>query len=789
MKKILLTALLAILVVSGVALANFFPDIIVTNPNGIWLDTRAYSTINAAITAVGANTRDVYIVRRQPTTSLTVPSNISLKFVSRGSIANSGQLTINTKNIEASNRQIFSGVGNIDFADGTILKTGWFSNTESAFALTTNDVVTLIVSNPQNITASYSPGNDVTLKWESPGNILTVNAGITVGNLKKVEAGNYQIWAGAGDLDFLDGAVLNLSWFNRLRTVVTWAGTDEVTVVSTEPSNVTFDNTIPASMTLKVNRGATLTISAGRAITVNGSFEAGLYQAFSHNNTDGVIFGATSIKETHPIWWNGDAGDGATDVITAIQSAIDSLPSGGTVFFAMGEYRSSGNLGMTYHNLKLKGAGSGYNYDGTSNRVSIIRFIGGTVGIDFIDTVAGPNDARNCTIEDLVVAGNSVLTNGIRLARRNLLKRVTVMGCTGIGIYMTDPTIGSHLVECNSFGNGTGVRVDGAATTTYSIERCNIRQNTGIGLELLNGRLITVKDTVLESNGTYGLRIYKPSGEALNSILLENVWLESNNNAANGYQILIDSVDRDYAGGPPARIEFKYCMINAGGLQKHLNIESAKWVELKHVQFFGGDLANGINLGAFASYVEFTERNGPAGWTFTGGNRCTDVAAKTTGSAGITTTGDIHKAGGRTETFWFSTTTIAANTDNQEVYPPHYNNAGAGVVQCPDYTMLSSGSIVGLVVHKDQALTAGTLEFKIGRRVADVGFGAAITDLIPAAGHVSMDSTDSKTMVFTYVVEELTFLAEQSITVRLKTDAAYAGGSNQKIVVGVVVEF
>ncbi|MBU2395665.1 MAG: hypothetical protein KKH70_20215, partial [Gammaproteobacteria bacterium] len=269
MKK-LLTLILSIILFASVASAEFFSDVIVTSPNGIWTDSRAYSTLNAAVAAVGANDREIVIASPQTVTTLTVPSNVRLKFLRNGSITNSGYLNIQTKNIEADNRRIFTGAGNIDFANGTVVKTGWFSNIESAFALTVNDTVTLIVSKPQTITANYSPGNNVNLKWESPGNILTVNLGVVVGNLKLIEAGNFQLFAGSGDFDFLDGTRLKLAWFNHLRSVLNWVESEEVTIVVSGTNQVSFDDvaTINESFVFSSEQGQ-FAIDPGRILTIN----------------------------------------------------------------------------------------------------------------------------------------------------------------------------------------------------------------------------------------------------------------------------------------------------------------------------------------------------------------------------------------------------------------------------------------------------------------------------------------------------------------------------------------
>ena len=57
----------------------------------------------------------IVIANAHTVTALTVPANVTLKFERDGSITNSGQLTINTKNIIADDHQIFTGTGDIDF--------------------------------------------------------------------------------------------------------------------------------------------------------------------------------------------------------------------------------------------------------------------------------------------------------------------------------------------------------------------------------------------------------------------------------------------------------------------------------------------------------------------------------------------------------------------------------------------------------------------------------------------------------------------------------------------------
>lgn len=283
------------------ASAQYQSDIILTSPNGVWTDSRAFSTLNAAITAVGSNERTIVIASPQVVTALTVPSTVTLEFRKNGSITNSGQLTLQTKNIIAPNRQIFTGAGDIDFASGSILKTGWFSSFEESADVTSDDTVTLIVSKPQTTTTSVALGNNVILKWESPGNILTADTGDTISNIKSIDAGDYQTLAGAGTFTFVDGINLNLRWFNSLRSAITWISTTIATLHIPPAYVVDLNDTIPSNIITDF-------------IKFNGYF--------SVNPGVTLTFSDTS-KPVSPRWF-GATGDGTTDDTAAINNAIAS---------------------------------------------------------------------------------------------------------------------------------------------------------------------------------------------------------------------------------------------------------------------------------------------------------------------------------------------------------------------------------------------------------------------------------------------------------------------------------
>jgi len=95
--------------------AHYFPDIIVKGP---WLDIRAYSSINAAISDIGSTPKTIYVINNESLTgALTSPSTAHLHFLMGGKITlGDYNLTINgPMSGPISQRFDDSGVGSVSF--------------------------------------------------------------------------------------------------------------------------------------------------------------------------------------------------------------------------------------------------------------------------------------------------------------------------------------------------------------------------------------------------------------------------------------------------------------------------------------------------------------------------------------------------------------------------------------------------------------------------------------------------------------------------------------------------
>jgi hypothetical protein len=110
--------------------------------------------------------------------------------------------------------------------------------------------------------------------------------------------------------------------YSTLSAALATIGSTETTlIIPAETVNITSNTTIPVNVHLLVLRGGKFNISDGATLTINGPFEAGLYQVFSWTGSGQVVFGDGALEWALPEWW-GAKGDNSTDCSAAIQAAF-----------------------------------------------------------------------------------------------------------------------------------------------------------------------------------------------------------------------------------------------------------------------------------------------------------------------------------------------------------------------------------------------------------------------------------------------------------------------------------
>ena len=81
-----------------------------------------YLSLSSAIDSIGTDEKTLFIPDEQPVTvDVTIPSNITLKFLQGGSLNIDAGVTVTINgHIEAGLYQIFSGAGSVDFVAGSV---------------------------------------------------------------------------------------------------------------------------------------------------------------------------------------------------------------------------------------------------------------------------------------------------------------------------------------------------------------------------------------------------------------------------------------------------------------------------------------------------------------------------------------------------------------------------------------------------------------------------------------------------------------------------------------------
>jgi hypothetical protein len=172
----------------------------------------------------------------------------------------------------------------------------------------------------------------------------------------------------------------------------------------------------------------------------------------SGNRFKRIYDGPVNVK------WFGAKGDGSVDDTVAIQTAIDSLKSGGVVFLPSSTYIVSATLNIRKPNVKIMGSGSSTVIKAAdkSNYETMI-LASGLSGIEVTDLVVDANHGKR--------TGLTIRTVGIYLA-----------SCT-------DSTVDNCIVQNTIGGNdipGVGIAL-GGASVRCKITSCILKDNGVVG--------------------------------------------------------------------------------------------------------------------------------------------------------------------------------------------------------------------------------------------------------------------------------------------------------------------
>jgi hypothetical protein len=211
------------------------------------------------------------------------------------------------------------------------------------------------------------------------------------------------------------GAALAVSmgWYDSsswasINAAVAAIGATQVTLVISTAETLTANLTIPATLNLAILKSGSIAKASTYTLTINGPFEAGLYQVFSGFDAADVTFGAGAVKEAYPEWWGPNTTPGTTDMTVEIQSALD---SGAPDIFFNGIYLVS-NTSTVHWGL---GAGADHYYSLMIKSDTILRFaMGSTIKLAnagnshiFVnDGIEGAGNSNIAILGPAIIDGN-----------------------------------------------------------------------------------------------------------------------------------------------------------------------------------------------------------------------------------------------------------------------------------------------------------------------------------------------------------------------------------------------
>jgi hypothetical protein len=245
---------------------------------------------------------------------------------------------------------------------------------------------------------TWTISNDVsfeagTIPIIPPGAILTISSGKTLTFAgTTIQAGGYQIFSGAGEIDFADGTETRLSWFASLSAAVGYIDSDRVRILVDRSETISDDLTIPANIDLDFINGSVLTIATAKTLTINSTLQPGLMNhIFTCAETGKVVFG--TAREVYAGWWP----DWTTDAGVAWSAAVASIKAVG------GKVKLPGGAAVLTTPVNMTGITGVYlDVEGVNNSTAI-TIAATTMGLD----CTGSN---HLTFKDFKIIGDGTTT-------------------------------------------------------------------------------------------------------------------------------------------------------------------------------------------------------------------------------------------------------------------------------------------------------------------------------------------------------------------------------------------
>ena len=348
--------------------------------------------------------------------------------------------------------------------------------------------------------------------------------------------------------------------------------TTETTLIVDEACTMSANTIVPSTLSLRVLKGCPID-RGGYKLTINGPFEAGLYQVFSGNGD--VVFGSGSIDKAYSEWWGIDGVSDQTEINKALAAfphvcllpnktytdsnsiilksnsilegfgwtTVITLANGANCPMIHNESWSSGSdSNITIKNLKLEGnsanQSSGLRQGIFLRNVTNFHICNVCVNDVYSTGIFLPGDAdgivENCLVSDIVALCGIYVGYPSGPWYSGESTRIKIVDCTAYSNYQDGILfqVGSEFTAKGNFSynNGrSGIKCGSEAVRFLIVDNHACFNDTGIHIQMTSHGIIS--ENYLYRNESSGIQL-SDGGTANQTI--ENILIDSNVVCENG---------------------------------------------------------------------------------------------------------------------------------------------------------------------------------------------------------------------------------------------------------------
>lgn len=213
-------------------------------------------------------------------------------------------------------------------------------------------------------------------------------------NITIADAGNYYTSAN------VEGALQEAAQFRETIRTSDYANFNDAltaatgkTLIVNSTISISANTTVASTVFMRIENEGLFNIATGITFTINGPFDAGIYQIFNCIGTGKVVFNSSFTEFGYPEWWGAITGDGSTSVATAnlaaINAAIIALP---IIKFQRADYFVSNTVQVRTSHVRLEGQSVRY---GGTNMCTRIIVTSGTADTMFVGLTSNPGSIND----------------------------------------------------------------------------------------------------------------------------------------------------------------------------------------------------------------------------------------------------------------------------------------------------------------------------------------------------------------------------------------------------------